>query len=460
MAGAIRSMYKGGGAVRGAGSGTSDHIPIKVSPGEYVLPADTVKKIGPHVLDLLRLGTHKRVNPKQGPIRRMADGGLVDENWRGPDVGATASDAMGNGANLPAAPAPQADTNYGQQALAAAGSVANTVFGAKGQGISSFLGNSPSAPGPISGLANPTDQREAAGTQTTPLAAPEPAPAPDPSVPSLGGQAGTAVAGAPGVSRFKTAGGGTLYSNVPGSSSNDSLMNRGPISAMNQQALDNIQARQDAGDNNRALQAQQKQEEADAIATNAQGGFGTGEANMDPRTMLMRTLQRGKLNVHGAQALGAMMTNDVAGGQLGVAQQKLALEAPEQIAKTQGMIATLAARKRLSDAIASGDSDKIDAAREDVQGQVGHWTRPFPELYSTTGLPATYGPNGERGPSGAIVTDRRTGDTRIIMQKDLQPQGTPAAGVQVGASTKQPDGSYAYFGKTLTVKNGKIVSLQ
>ena len=35
--------FASGGPVRGAGSGTSDSIPARLSDGEYVLPADTVR---------------------------------------------------------------------------------------------------------------------------------------------------------------------------------------------------------------------------------------------------------------------------------------------------------------------------------------------------------------------------------------------------------------------------------
>ena len=59
-----------GGLVRGPGTGTSDSIPAKLSAGEYVMPADTVRAVGKPALDQMRASTHTPVH--------MADGGVVD----------------------------------------------------------------------------------------------------------------------------------------------------------------------------------------------------------------------------------------------------------------------------------------------------------------------------------------------------------------------------------------------
>jgi hypothetical protein len=65
---------RGGGIVRGPGTGTSDSVkavntdtndPIRLSNGEYVLPADTVRKIGKKTLDELVDQTHV-------PVRKQA----------------------------------------------------------------------------------------------------------------------------------------------------------------------------------------------------------------------------------------------------------------------------------------------------------------------------------------------------------------------------------------------------
>ena len=53
------SIYRaGGGAIRGPGGPVDDKIPAMLSNGEYVLPADTVKKIGVKKLDKVVKKTH------------------------------------------------------------------------------------------------------------------------------------------------------------------------------------------------------------------------------------------------------------------------------------------------------------------------------------------------------------------------------------------------------------------
>ena len=68
---------KSGGIVRGPGTGTSDSVnaqnvdtgqPIRLSNGEYVLPEDTVRKVGKQALDKLVKATHTPVRKKA--IRR------------------------------------------------------------------------------------------------------------------------------------------------------------------------------------------------------------------------------------------------------------------------------------------------------------------------------------------------------------------------------------------------------
>src|SRR4051812_8305151 len=53
-----------GGAVRGPGTGTSDSIPARLSNGEYVLSADTVRFVGKDKLDALQAMAHKRVGTR------------------------------------------------------------------------------------------------------------------------------------------------------------------------------------------------------------------------------------------------------------------------------------------------------------------------------------------------------------------------------------------------------------
>lgn len=65
-----------GGHVRGPGTGTSDSIPAKLSDGEFVLPADTVRKVGVRRLQDLVDMTHTPVNG-EGKPGHFAGGGMA-----------------------------------------------------------------------------------------------------------------------------------------------------------------------------------------------------------------------------------------------------------------------------------------------------------------------------------------------------------------------------------------------
>lgn len=58
------------GFVSGKGTGTSDSIKARLSNGEYVLPADTVKAVGVEALDALRAATHTPVKHEQAKAAR------------------------------------------------------------------------------------------------------------------------------------------------------------------------------------------------------------------------------------------------------------------------------------------------------------------------------------------------------------------------------------------------------
>lgn len=71
--------YASGGKVRGPGGPTEDKIPAMLSDGEYVLPADTVKKVGVQNLDALKDATHTPSGRSKlrGNVRKFAVGGYV-----------------------------------------------------------------------------------------------------------------------------------------------------------------------------------------------------------------------------------------------------------------------------------------------------------------------------------------------------------------------------------------------
>lgn len=78
-----------GGLIRGPGSDRSDNIPALLSPGEYVVRAASVRRIGVDVLDQLNRGMRVRM-PSYG-IPRFAEGGLV---------GSWTSSASGDGVTI------------------------------------------------------------------------------------------------------------------------------------------------------------------------------------------------------------------------------------------------------------------------------------------------------------------------------------------------------------------------
>lgn len=102
-AGSNARRYSRGGMVRGPGTSTSDSIPARLSDGEFVLPADTVKRVGARTLRDLVDATH---TPTGNPERRghFSDGGLarkakqdfVGEALAGMEQQRAASIAKGN----------------------------------------------------------------------------------------------------------------------------------------------------------------------------------------------------------------------------------------------------------------------------------------------------------------------------------------------------------------------------
>ena len=68
-------QFKHGGSVKGPGTSTSDSIPAHLSRGEYVLPADTVRKVGVDNLEALRHATHTPV-ATNGLRNGLANGGI------------------------------------------------------------------------------------------------------------------------------------------------------------------------------------------------------------------------------------------------------------------------------------------------------------------------------------------------------------------------------------------------
>lgn len=71
-------VFADGGAVSGAGTGTSDSIPARLSNGEYVIKASSAKALGTNFLDRLNsVGDGKTIRSGRLPRFKYADGGEV-----------------------------------------------------------------------------------------------------------------------------------------------------------------------------------------------------------------------------------------------------------------------------------------------------------------------------------------------------------------------------------------------
>lgn len=213
-----------GGMVRGAGTGTSDSVPARLSHGEYVLPADTVRAVGVGALDAMREATHKPVKGEQSKAARgffaggtpggvgawfqdqqreqeqrkqeaLAAGQAADAAAQAPsasglymqDRAQEMKDQWGQGKYAQAAgtAARTAVQGLGMYGLEAADKLATPVIDAArgfGRGLlGSDTNTAKPATQPEAPAQNPTDMRLAAGTQTSPMsgAMNQPKPQPD-----------------------------------------------------------------------------------------------------------------------------------------------------------------------------------------------------------------------------------------------------------------------------------------
>ncbi|MCL4771591.1 MAG: hypothetical protein KJZ76_14785 [Burkholderiaceae bacterium] len=169
-----------GGHVRGPGSGTSDSIPARLSDGEFVLPADTVRKVGVKSLRDLVNVTHQPSGRPTHPAR-FADGGLVSfgSNKReraGSKLGAIAADQDVATAPLQGAYAPgtrgaqlvAAEQQKAKDRAATGTAIVDAIKAPFGKGSSPAT---PSLNAPVNQqptALNPTDQRLASGLQASP----------------------------------------------------------------------------------------------------------------------------------------------------------------------------------------------------------------------------------------------------------------------------------------------------
>lgn len=211
------------GFVAGKGTATSDSIPARLSNGEYVLPADTVRAVGVEALDALRESTHKPVKGEQSNAARgffaggtpggvgawfqdqqreqeqrkqeaLAAGQAAESATQAPGAsGLYMQDranemkdqwSQGQYAQAAGTAARTAVQGLGMYGLEAADKLATPVIDAARGFGSGLIGSDtntakpatqPAPPAAAPSLAdqpNPTDQRLAAGTQRSPLNGP------------------------------------------------------------------------------------------------------------------------------------------------------------------------------------------------------------------------------------------------------------------------------------------------
>lgn len=329
------------GRIRGPGTGTSDSIPARMPVGSFVLPADSteeladvqvsngetalapevVRRIGAAALMAMRDGTHTPVAKRgaSGPGRQhLADGDPVvpvNKPSSFGDAAAVARDStiaqIPTGMNRAAPIGERVDSSElgrnlsnaamalpgAAPALAASSRALSTVRGATSGGLGTMgLGNTarvaadgesaaallrsvPAAPSSPAQASPWTDARQESqagreipwGNTTGPNPGEPPAPAPAPYDLANGKDVGF------GVKRFD-GGSSPLFTNVPNAADNAALMGRGPISAQNMKAADNLAAREN--ERFRGVQAvdQYKREVAEAQAINSRPVVG-GEPN-------------------------------------------------------------------------------------------------------------------------------------------------------------------------------------
>ena len=277
---------------------------------------------------------------------------------------------------------------------------------------------------------------------------------------SLNGQPGAAVDGAPGVSKFKTASGQTLYSNVTGTD-NDKLMSGKPgvqtVPSLSGGQQGNAQMAMSGGSPNvdAALSAARYAAAArgdwQAVSDSYRGDFAGGEfAPKTAQQLLAQQIQRDvaggkRITKAGAEALTSQQNADSTASHARTAQQHMGLQtaefgvrAPGEAAKSQDAIATQQAKTAYTNAIASGDPAQVSAAEERLRGQTLHFERNFPDLFDKvqTGLdPATGAPIFS-------IYNKRTGEPKASPQTPAPPEGTRVRGKD---------------GKNYVVKNGQPV---
>jgi hypothetical protein len=369
MATAVSRMasYAKGGKVKGPGTGTSDSVPVRLSKGEFVVPADTVRKVGADKLHAMVKATHQHVTPKGNMrVRKMANGGVVgDDDPTKPTM--SYGDQM---------------SHVGGAIADAAGTVAKTVFGAPGYGLNALTGAGTVAPPAAAPApAAPTPAPSAIATLAQPYSPARDSQAANPAgsstpIPTVNGASGITVPDAPGVSKF-VQNGRTAYTNVAGDNG-AALAPAGAVSTQNNDAAQTLSDRYGAA----ALLAATPQ----PALTGSNPGLVVGTSgpgnSTAPETQTVRSIlnrgnsrqdlireqlansaatnaatnattrdvaQTGAASRLASSNIAAAASNYNANTSAGTAQARLATETPEIQAKTQLTQQQVAQQQRLQD---------------------------------------------------------------------------------------------------------------
>lgn len=266
--------YAGGGAIRGKGTGTSDEIPAMLSNGEFVVRAAAVKEIGlPALRAINALGGALPKSPNRND-NKYAEGDIVKE--RDALVAQIPTGGTGSG------PTPQPDQTQSASGTELGRNVNNAISALAPLSGGTALVNGASRLGAALGTSATAGKIATGVAQAMPYAAPaagaiglsmasSPSAAPvtpaqqqlagavptnRPSetapttvaAPTLNGAEGKDV-GFGATRRYDVQGKSPLFTNLAADDpSNVALMNRKPMTAQDQGAMDGIQARQDARD--------------------------------------------------------------------------------------------------------------------------------------------------------------------------------------------------------------------
>lgn len=411
-------------AVPGKRNGNKDTVPAMLTPGEGVLPVDTVDAIGgPAAVQSLIDATHTPLRRK-GPISGMANGGEVEDRA-----------VFGLYPNV---------TGGSRRATHATDAALRT--GVVATGPTSFQ------PAPISSIATGVRRPLPGGVEPSAAGAGRGTVNPSPAIQS------TQVMGA----SAPPAGAVSRAAAVPAATPGIQL---GAVET--EQAAVPVQTSQDridtynrAGQTYReisAMQLEKNQTPAGMGMVVLPDGQAERNAQFDAKTMRDQGMKGGR----GAAALlaGADRIDDrVAAGKVGTSEQvrnlqgqqavtaavaqksaaelqreqvreagaanRAAPAAAESAQRTKGTIATLAAQEQYRKALASGEPKAIQAAEDALRAAQGKWEKaPQAAKFNAVPIPGGTDPvTGMPRGAGAIVVNQATGETRIVSPEEAKGQ--------------------------------------